>query len=737
MPATATADLNSPSHSLLQDRRWVFLRSGWFATIFFLLATAAFTWPLVTHMANTVPDALDSTDTARQLGEIARNLLTNPLHIYDSRGLYPLNNDLALNELLIAQGIYAAPIVWLTGNVLLAWNLVTFSSFFLSGLGTWFLVRRATGSSLAGMAAGITYAFSPWHYGEYGHLGIVAIQWMVFALYFLVRFMDHSTATPRLLDRRSVLFLGLFGFFTALQALSAGYYGYYEAILFSIYLLYYALRNAGIAGWLRDKLRRTKTTTVDWRRLGGQVVALGVTGAVVLAVMYQFLLPYTQAKNAFGFNRSLSEVEYWSAGPRSFLRTTVTSWLYEPVQRGIFGLETSAEREMYPGTAAVLLAMVGLFATRNRRKMGLGPGLFGMVILVGLVLSFGPTLNLDSYGIGSTGIPLPYRWLYEHVPGFDALRVPHRFDLFVMLGLGACAGFGIVRLMEWSRGRRILTPGLAGGVSLALVMADFFAPGLRYIERGMGENAPPLYRWLAGSEASRTIPKDALLLELPIGVDKTPVNSSPQYLLYALEHGRPMLNGSPNIIPAGYERLFSEMRRFPTQATLDIAEGLGVKFIIVHTGGLLNDDKRAALGKEAWPGGRLEMVQTLPDTNPDGTPNPTSEAVVYRLQPSPARLATLKAAIPAGASVLLADHPSKLRLSTAVIPNLLGSDRHYFITYHTIYDPLCGNPSTAQSGKLYDFAVLYKDSDPAQYGYKQVDMVYKDSEDVIRVYRKP
>jgi hypothetical protein len=697
----------------------------------------AYTWPLVTHMASTVPDALDSTDTARQLAEIARNLATDPLHVYDSQGLYPLNNDLALNELLIAQGIYAAPIIWLTGNMLLAWNLVTFSSYMLSGLAAWLLVRKVTGSSLAGLTAGIIYAFSPWHYGQYGHLGIEAIHWMVFSLYFLLLFLEHTASTSRLLDRRGLLYLGLFAFFAILQPLSAGYYGYFEAILFGIYLLYYGLRHARIGRWVWDKLRRMPAPRVDWRRLAEQMALLGLAGLVVLAAIYPFVRPYTQYKVLFGFNRGLDEVEYWSAGPLSLLRTTPTSWWYEPVQRGILGLETSAEREMYPGVAAVLLAAVGLFAVARTRKHGPWRGFFAAIVVVGLALSLGPTFHWDSYGIGDTGVSLPwYRWLYSYVPGFDAVRVPHRFVLLAMLGIGALAGFGIVRLMRWSGDKSFLKPGIVGGVALFVVMLDFFAPGLPYITRGLGEEAPPLYKWLAGPEADKVIPGDALLLELPVGLDKTPVNTSPQYLLYGVAHGRPMLNGSPNIIPPGYERLFSEMRRFPTPGTLDIIEGLGVRFVVVHTAGLLNDEKRAELERIAGEGTRLEEIASLPDVDRYGQPAPGSRAVVYRVKADVGRFDRLGAAIPPGSSVLLADHPSKLRLTNTALPNLLGRDRRYFTTYHTIYDPIVGPLQDATPGERYDFAVLYNEDDPASYGYTSEDRVDIGDIELIQVYHK-
>src|SRR5205814_5354820 len=75
-----------------------------------------------------------------------------------------------------------------------------------------------------------------------------------------------------------------------------------------------------------------------------------------------------------------------------------------------------------------------------------GPGLFATVSLAGLVLSFGPSLNWDLYTRPLTGIKLPYGWLYDHVPGWDSMRVPHRFALLLMLGLAVCAGYGVARL---------------------------------------------------------------------------------------------------------------------------------------------------------------------------------------------------------------------------------------------------------------------------------------------------
>jgi hypothetical protein len=110
--------------------------------------------------------------------------------------------------------------------------------------------------------------------------------------------------------------------------------------------------------------------------------------------------------------------------------------------------------------------------------------------------------------------------------------------------------------------------------------------------------------------------------------------------------------------------------------------------------------------------------------------------VVYRVKTDVTRFDRLKSAIPPGSSVLLADHPSKLRLTNTALPNLLGHDRRYFITYHTIYDPIVGPLQDAQPGERYDFAIIYNEDDPANYGYTPDDRVDIGDFDLIQVYRK-
>jgi hypothetical protein len=330
---------------------------------------------------------------------------------------------------------------------------------------------------------------------------------------------------------------------------------------------------------------------------------------------------------------------------------------------------------------------------------------------------------MEAYGLEPTGIPLPYKLLYQFVPGFDALRVAQRFSILFMLGLAVCAGYGVARLLRagWNKSR--VSQAVVVLAVMALVTGDFIAPGLPAQYAGTGDNAPPLYRWLASSAAEQVIPKNALLLELPMTELKT---GDPTYLFYGLVHGRPMLNGAGNIIPAGYERLFNEMQSFPSPATLDIIEGLGVGAVVVHPQGLAAQANRDELERQVTPGGRLELLKSFGD------------GAVYKIKPDPTRFDKLRALIPEGASVYLADNLNHSKLYNNILPNLLGGNRTYYSAATTIYDGLKEKILPAVPGQTYDYAIFYRSNggDPAALGYNPAGLLDSQTNDIIQIYKR-
>ncbi len=731
------AVVTKPKNIVASLRRdWsTILGSAWVALLFFGLAAAFFTWPLVTQLDNTLPNWNDPAAAGWLMGQLAHQLVTNPFQLYYTTGFHPFDQGLVLNELLTGPALLAAPLYWLTANPVLSYNLLNFLAYALSGWSMWLLIRKLTGSPGAGLVAGLIYAFSPWHSAQYDHLALASQQWLILAVFFLLRFLENSRPPAKNPFRhRNWLNLLLFITFGTLQALTSRYFIYFEAILFLLFLAYYFLFESGLLGGLWRKLRH-RPAAVKTGPAWPQLLTVGLACLVILLLTLPFLLPYADTLQTYDFKHSLAETINGSATPTDLLRTLDRSWLYNPIERTTFGFQTTPNSVLYPGIIALLLAILGLKSPAN----GLQPArrwVFLAVALVGLLLSFGPTLNIDLNPLNSTGLELPYRWLYHWLPGFDSLPLPYQFGQLFMLGLAALAGYGAAYVLKsWPR-LKFIPPGpwLLLLTLCLLLTADYFAPGFPARATPTGEAAPAVYRWLAGTEAAQVIERQALLLELPLGDLTTTPGNRPMYLLYSLAHARPMLNGSADFTPPGYDRLCNEMQNFPNAATLDLIEGLQVKFIIVHTAGLASEVSRAELDRQAAPDGRLELVKAFPASEGD----PRFKDLVYRVKANPQRFARLAALIPPGAEVLLADQSQALhqpRLYTAVIPSLIGLNRQYFSTYSTIYDP---QVQPAQPNRVYDYAIFYRNStaQPTEYGYNPTDLVPLDDNDVIQLYHK-
>ncbi|MBA2303597.1 MAG: hypothetical protein H0W08_13300 [Acidobacteria bacterium] len=91
----------------------------------------------------------------------AHALVTDPLSIFDANIYHPHARTLAFSENLIGSTLFAGPVVWLTGDPLLALNVVALLSIVLSGLGGFILARRLGLRNDAAVLCGMVFAFSP------------------------------------------------------------------------------------------------------------------------------------------------------------------------------------------------------------------------------------------------------------------------------------------------------------------------------------------------------------------------------------------------------------------------------------------------------------------------------------------------------------------------------------------------------------------------------------------------
>jgi len=536
------------------------------AVVVFTSLTAVMTWPQVAHMRDGVHDPGDPLMVTWVLAWVAHQLPRAPAHLFDANIFYPERNTLAYSETLVVPGAAAAPLQWAGVHPLIVYNLVFLSGFALSGVGVALLVRRLTGNAAAGMVAGLVFAFPPYRIDHYAHLQLQQTQFVPLALW----------AFHRLLDTGRVRDGVLLGACVAAQMLSCMYYGLFLVPYMGV-----------VCGTLLIAAR-----SMPRRR----VIALAAAAAVAAVAMIPAGRAYLGARAVVG-ERGRQEVADGSARLRNYLAPPEVNAVYG----AIFNRFTDPERRLFPGFAAIALAIVGLWPPRGLRGYSVR-----LAYALGLLLAFDVSLGFNG---------LVYRALYDHFLPFRALRIPARMGIMVSFSLAVLGGFGAARLAGSMRTPRAARLALAAvGVIILIEYASKPLPLWR------PPLAPPAA--YAAIERDRADSPTAVLFEFPTGHME-----DPEYLYYSVFHWQFLVNGYSGFFPPSYQRVVRGVANFPDGASFDMIKSHGARYLVVH-GEWLYGARYETLIPQLDRRSDLTLVTRVPWTREDHH----SEISVYRIE---------------------------------------------------------------------------------------------------------
>jgi hypothetical protein len=199
---------------------------------------------------------------------------------------------------------------------------------------------------------------------------------------------------------------------------------------------------------------------------------------------------------------------------------------------------------------------------------------YGLLLIAGFILSLGPSLIMLDRNLH---IPLPYLWLYYLAPGFQAMRVPARFGLMVMLAASVLAAFGFlqacnsvtVRLGSHRASPRTYQAVLAL-TCLGLFMLELGCKPIPLAQIQTGDEIPDVYRWLAAE-------KPGPILEVPLGRGE-----DCQYMYFSTYHWLPLVNGWSGFIPPTYAQTVQAFQALPSRTAVESLSAMGVKAMVVH-----------------------------------------------------------------------------------------------------------------------------------------------------------
>ena len=509
-------------------------------SIAYAALTVTLAYPFSLVPGSTV--VVDAPDTHLYLWTLAWDthaFIHQPFRIFDANIYHPFANTLSYSENLIGSAFLAAPVIWITGNPVLAMNLVALLTCVLCGVGAYVLGRRVGLSPGAAFLCGMVFAFAPPRFFRMGQLHMTAVQWIPFALAYLHSYLDKG----RPFDLR----VGLA--FFSLQALSSGHGAVFLTIAAAFVILYRIAFGEPLA-------------------FARRVRDFGVTGAYLIAPAVLVLLPYRAAQVEAGLRRTVEEeavptIESFVASP---------TWLHRHLHAAIGQPEINdrAIAFLFPGIIALVLVVLAVLLAQQQGAA---------ISSIRHRWRKNPVPCYTALALICVWIFLPPPWgLWRFVywwPGFNFIRVPSRFVILALLALSVTAGAGFDRLsLRLTTPRRTLATAL-----VALFLAIEYA-AVPFAAVPYRLEIPAIDRWLA------TAPRPFVFAEVPIasiGDVGTMERQQTRAMLHSMAHWQQTVHGYSGIRRPLHDQLFRELTLFPDDISIDRLRELGVTYVIVHS----------------------------------------------------------------------------------------------------------------------------------------------------------
>jgi hypothetical protein len=645
------------------------MKNDWRITAGVLLFFAAVTvfqlWPLPLHPGDSIYETIDSVLNTWIMARVQQNLMTHPADLFRGNIFFPTAGTLRFSEVLLPQSLLSLPVYYFTRNPVLSYNLVLFLCYFLNAYAMFLLVRYLTGRNFPGIVAGLIFAFSTYQIQHITHLQLLSAWLIPLAFLSLHKFFDRQRG------KDAVWFAVAF----VLQALACIYYGLFFMTILALGLpLFFALHKKA---WKPAPLVKLAVPLLA----GGGALAFfarpyfsllkdfdlkrdltaGADLVNYLAVFYQnvFLGDRLSRLGSYEFYLFPGIIALFFAGlyiyqKRVLFRVTplfirrisvlvimgclilaVLIFVFDgiSINLGLFTLSGhNLSKPVYFALVVIfLLLLLSLifYALKNADGNGEGRMLFLYLPLLAwaLFLSFGGIFTFA--GHSSAMLPLPFKWLHEHVPGFSGIRVASRYAVFVLLSTAVLAGYGIKVFWDELKTRNIKVY-LAVGIILWLNLEYLSIPQQR-LTLPTKFDLPATYLWL------KSQPGDFAVIELPfhqfIGDDAVD-------MYFSLFHKKSLVNGYSGFIPPSLNYIRQVFLAFPSKACLDILQTTNVKYVILHWK-RWKEDKAARVERRIQEqyGDSLRLVQTFQYTfkKPNAFDQELGEDAVYEVLPRPAK----------------------------------------------------------------------------------------------------
>ena len=508
------------------------IREGLRWGVLYVLLACALLPELTFHIGTRIATGDGSGDAYQNLWYLwwVGRALQRGLDIYHTDRLFwPVGTSLVFHTLMPVHGVLSLPAqaLWPGSlGLVVSLNVLTLSSFALTGFGA-HLVARQHGATLTGAcAAGLLAMTVPYRFWHLNHLNLLSTHTALFTLWLLHRSWSGGTW-------RAALGLGLCAAVTT--------YTDYEIALYT-----------AVAGLVSIAWYAVTTPHEPQRWL--RLAAAAISALLLHLPLLGALLDPSRAVTA---RPPASDAQQLSANLLAQLGPAPMSLLWAPVRP----FELAAHNGIGGDEAALgpvfVCALLGLACLRRERAARLWLALGALFV----VLSLGPSLRIGA----STWLTddMPYAWLTRAIPALSMGRSPVRMGnmaaifLAIALGLSLARPHGRARLAAWS-----CVLGL-----LALERTRTYAPALEDVRM------PRAYLTLAAA------PEDFAIMPTPVGYVHQQL-----YMFWQTLHGKALTTGGGARTAPEDTRFLQLLASVPSDAErMRLLHEAGVRYVVVHT----------------------------------------------------------------------------------------------------------------------------------------------------------
>jgi hypothetical protein len=515
-----------------------FLRSNWIGIVLLLVATLVFFGPVVTRLSS-YSEGGDAMFNAWTLARDHHCILQQGCPNYaDGNIFFPHKDSMFYSESQLSAGLLTLPLHFINPNPIFAYNVWMITSFFLMGFFMYLLAKYLSkGNEVIAIIAGLIFEFAPFRMPAISHMQNISIFYLPLIFLLILKFLERK--------QRRYLW-GLF-FALALQFYASWYQMVF--VLMALTVL--------IAGMWLFKLEKGK-------------VILAIAGVTALAALSTLPLAkgYMHFSKANGANFSIGNQAEYSSSLMDYVTPdhgTLLGKTYHAVSPTAHTSSYNTDSSSYYGIGLIFVAgavVVTAHLTRKKNKLANREFkylvIFGVIALVGFIVSFGPLLKIRQgyiYSFGgeslSAAIPMPYILVDKFLPQLSFLRALGRAGVLILFSLCCLLAFAPAyakKIKFYNAHKRAINIGVL--ILLFVELVPLHQVPMRDTSYSYNMSIPAVYKFIKNDKSVDDIIILSSDWDYP-GAGAVPVKL-PEQVLWSGYHNKNIFDGYSGYLPPDY-----------------------------------------------------------------------------------------------------------------------------------------------------------------------------------------